>query len=262
MNCINELSPWSMEVIALSTSLAFLWDPQWYACTGVTSVDFLADVRNLGGANLILKPAIQYAAVRTDRPGAGAVITAGSDITGAGAYSFKETLSGGTQFFFRRGIGYKLDTGGTFARAEVMVHTAFRSCGKVFPPREIVFNPLNSSADVSVFPLTGVFPVAGVSKAKCAVVGLDNANGAMDWRIFGRAFNDKLARGGWTPLGPSWYQPAAGDFTPVNTGEIDLGPLSLSSNHWVELAFAVQKGAGTDANSRCIFHVATALKYA
>ncbi|HND34727.1 MAG TPA: hypothetical protein PLA94_32210, partial [Myxococcota bacterium] len=58
--------------MAYSTSDAFLWDPQWYPSTGVATVDFLADVAIIdavgGGAGVSLKPAMQFAATRIDRP--------------------------------------------------------------------------------------------------------------------------------------------------------------------------------------------------
>ena len=61
MTCTRELTPWPMSLTLTNTDESFLWDPQWYPC-----------IRVLGAsAAMSLKPAIQLAQVRTDRPAAG-----------------------------------------------------------------------------------------------------------------------------------------------------------------------------------------------
>ena len=40
MSCTTELVPWFMDVVALSTSLAYVWEPHWHPSTGVSTVDF------------------------------------------------------------------------------------------------------------------------------------------------------------------------------------------------------------------------------
>lgn len=260
--CTRDLPPWAFEVMATSGEEMLIWEPSWHPVTGVSVVDFTPDVKNitLGAmAAIAMKPAVQYAAVRTDRPGVGAAISAGSPITANGVTHFEETLSGATQFFFRRGWSYEL-TAGSFARAEVLLYTSFRSCGHIFPTKEIAFNPTNDTNVPSYFPAAGPFSAVGVDKAKFAVIGMDNLNTDLEWRMAGRAFNDPLARGPWTDLESAWNAPGSGDFS-ANTGEVDLSGLSLGSNHWMELALAVRKGSGGDPNSRCLFHVIPAIKY-
>ena len=96
MGCTKELSAWPATLVITHSDEAFLWEPRWQASTGVGSLDLTADVRNLvlgSGAAVSLKPAVQLAQVRTDRPDAGAAITAGSVITESGATHFRETLS-------------------------------------------------------------------------------------------------------------------------------------------------------------------------
>ena len=134
----------------------------------------------------------------------------------------------------------------------------------MFQTVEIVFQPTNDTAAISYFPLTGVFSAVGVDSAKLGVVGLDNLTATLELRLAGRAFNDEQARGAWVdlPTGGSWTAPGTGDFTPVNTGEVSLSGLSLSGNHWMELALAVRKQSNSDPNSRVILRVTTAVKYA
>lgn len=263
----REPPPFSFDLTVVSDQLAFVWDAQWYPVTGVGKVDFTADVRNVTvvgtSAGVSIKPAIQYATTRTDRPGTGGVISDGVAITGNDLKHYQQTLAGSGEFFFRRGIGYQL-TGGTFARAQGLLYTAFNTLGQVLPAQEIVFQPLNVTAAVSVFPLGGgrAIPAQGVSAAKLVAITMGNLNNTLQWQVAGRAFNDQLARGNWTLLeGTSWRTPAAGD-DGANTGEVELATnLSLASKQWVELGLAVRKAADTDPVSRVTFHIVPALKY-
>jgi len=226
------------------------------------------------GAAVALKPALQLAAVRTDRPDAGAAITAGSDITANGATHFRETPSMASKFWFRRSLSYKL-TSGSFASCEVQLSTAFKQCAQLLPPVEVVFNPLNSTVDISCFPLSRVLTSNSADKTKAAVIIMDNATSTLDWRppcrrgqsaalgsgLFGRAFNDPMAPGSWTALGSAWNAPQSGD-TDLNTGELDIATaLSLSSNQWFQLALAIRKGSAGEANCGAILHLIPAIIY-
>jgi hypothetical protein len=266
LTCTRELPPWELDIILTTSDEVRVWEPTWNPIIGVSSVDFLADVRNLvggTGAAVSLKPAIQYAAVRTDRPGAGAAITAGSAITAGNTLThYEETLSGSLNFWWRRGWSYQL-TSGAFARCSTIQYTSFRSCGKIFPAREVLFNPTNDKNTDCEYPLTGMFPAVGVDKAKLAIVGLDNLNNSLRYRLIGRAFNDPQARGSWILLptvGGSYTTPGTGDFVD-NTGEVDLSGLPLTTNQWMELGLAIGKANDTDPNGRCIFHIIPAIKY-
>lgn len=259
----TELPPQPFDLSVYSTQQSFLWDPQWHAVTGVTTADFLLDVRNVtlgSGATLQLKPALQFAATRVDRPDAGALITAGSGTGADGLTHYQESVAGGNKFFFRRGVGFKL-VAGSFARAEGLLYTAYRSLGKVLPAEEIVFNPTNDTNAVSYFPLGGGRPVptTSVDTAKLAVFGMGNLGTKLEWRLAARAFNDPMARGSWTDLGAGWNNPQTNNFD-VNTGDLAFSGITLTNFQWLELALAVRKNANGDPNSRCIFQVLTALK--
>ncbi len=263
MTCSQELAPMELEFNALNTEWCYAWDKRWNPSTGVANVDFVLDIRDVqtpvGGATFEAIPAVQFAAVRTDRPNAGAII-AGTAMSTATATHYLATLSGSSQFWFRRGVAYRLMTG-TKVSAQARLYTAFRSCGTIFPPREIVFNPTNNVNLGSYFPLTGPFPANGVDKVKAAIIGLDNLNATLMYDIVGRAFNDPMARGSWASL-LGWVSPSptTGDFT-ANTGEIAVTTLSLATKQWMELGLGVRKNADTDVNSRCIFRVIPAVKY-
>ncbi len=264
MACNKRLPTFKKKVTILTTDDEFHWDESgWNYSTGVATVDFLADLRNtvLGtSAAISVKPAIQFAQVRTDRPHAGAVITAGSVITGDGLTHYLETLSAGSKFWWRRGLRTKL-AAGSFAQTEIELHTAFRSCGTHFPTREIEIFPFNTlAASVRYIPITSVLDTSGVNVAKGAIVVLDNANNKLDFRLAGRAFNDPLARGAWVDLEAGWSTPPAGDSV-ANTGEVSLSGLSLSSNQFMELGVATRKDVDGSANSRCILHITPAIKY-
>lgn len=208
MTCIHDLSPIRNDLVITHSDEAFVWDSRWHATAGVSALSITADIRNVGlgtSAAMAIKPAVQLATVRTDRPDAGAAITAGSAITAAGLTHFVETLSASSKGFFRVGWSVKL-TAGSFARAEALLHVSYRACGRMFTPRELVFQPVNNTAAPSYFPLTGVFPTAGVDKGRLLIVGLDNANSTLQWRLAGRAFNDPMARGAWST--PAHVTPA------------------------------------------------------
>ena len=208
-----------------------------------------------------LEPAIQLAAVRQDRPSAGAFIAAGSAITANGTTHYQETLGGGSYFFWRRGFSFKLTgVGATFGYAEVKLYTSFRSCGTVFSAKELVFNPFDDNTEASYLPLTGPFSAIGVDKAKLAIVGLANTSSTMQYSLAARAFNDPMARGGWTDIlafaNPS---PTTGDFE-ANTGEQAFTGITLANYQWAELALGVKTtSAGTPP--RVIFHVIPSISY-
>ncbi|HNH46853.1 MAG TPA: hypothetical protein PKY30_07435, partial [Myxococcota bacterium] len=236
-----------------------------YPSTGVATVDFLADVAIIdavgGGAGVSLKPAMQFAATRIDRPAnMGSRISNGSDITSTTRTHFQETLSAGDKFFFRRGFAYKL-TGGSIARIHGTLYTAWRAKAELLPPVEIVFNPTNDTAAVSYFPLGRILPCNGVTAIKLAGHSLDNLSNTTDCRPAIRIFNDLWARGGWTDLG-SWNEVSAGDNS-FNSDEISLAGLDPASTtaQFLELALAVRKSTNEDPNSRCIFQVMPAVLY-
>lgn len=261
----RELTPFHFDISIYSSELSFLMDRQWEPVTGVPDVSLLIDVRNLvlgSGAAVALKPALQLAPTRTDRADDAALITAGSAVTTNGLTSFVETLSAGSKAFFRRGLGFRL-TAGSFARAQGIVYTAYRSNGLIMPAEEIVFNPTNDTNAVSYFPLGGGRPIPtnGVDKAKLLIFGMGNATTTMGWRLAARAFNDPLARGAWVDLDTGWNVPQTADFE-ANTGELPFTGITMANYQWFELALAVRKTSNGDTNSRCIFHVVPALKYA
>jgi hypothetical protein len=259
----TEPAPFPFDLTITNSDQAFVWSRQWFACTGVPAADLTADVRNvvLGtGAAVSLKPAIQFATTRTDRPDDGALIVNGTAITANDLRHYGETLSTGAKFYFRHGMGYKL-TAGAFARAQGVLYAAFTSYGSVLPGVEIVFQPTNDTNAVSYFPLfSKPVPTNRIDVAKAVVFGMGNLTTTMDWRLAGRAFNDPLARGAWTDLGAGWNTPQLVDFD-ANTTELGLSGLSLSTKQWMELALAVRKTTGGDTNSRVIFQVIPALEY-
>lgn len=266
MSCTRDLPPWDLNLVITSPTTGYAWENTWNACMGVASVGFLADVRNVsasGGASpgVSLKPAIQLAAVRQDRPSAGAAITAGSAITANGTTQYRETLGGASSFFWRRGFSFKLTgVGATFGYAEVKLYTSFRACGTVFAPKELVFNPFDDNTEASYLPLTGPFSAIGVDKAKLAIVGLANSSSTMQYSLAARAFNDPMARGGWTDIlafaNPS---PTTGDFE-ANTGEVPFTGVTLSSFQWAELALGVKSTAAATP-PRVILHVVPSISY-
>jgi hypothetical protein len=261
----REVPAMSFDLTITNSDNAFIWDPQWQASTGVPKIDLTADVRNvtLGtGAAVALKPAVQLAAVRTDRPDDGTIVT-GNDITGADLKHFQHSLSGQAQkFYFRRGMAYRL-TAGSFARAQGLLYMAWPCFGRVLTAEKIVFNPTNDTNVPSVFPLGGGLPIpaVGVSTAKLVVFGMGNLNNTLEVRLMGRAFNDPLARGAWIDTLDSWRQTSTPNFF-FNTGDVNLTDLALASNQWFELAVALRKAQGGDANSRVDLHVVPALVYA
>jgi hypothetical protein len=231
----------------------------------VPGVDLNMDLRSLvlgASATVNIKPAIQFAATRVDRPEVGAAITAGSAATDNGLTHYSESFSSaGGKFFFRRGIAYKL-TAGSFARAQGVLYTGFRSFGQILGAEEIVFNPTNDTNAVSYFPLGGGRPILanGLDKAKLVVFGMGNLTTTMGWRLAARGFNDPFARGEWTDLGSGWNVPDTVNFD-LNTADLSFTGITLTDFQWVELALAVRKTSGGDTNSRCVFHVIPALKY-
>ena len=263
MSCTQELPTWTVDLVITSAEEAMLWERTWYPISGVTSVDLTADVRNrvLGsGAAMAIKPSLQLCIVRTDRPDAGAAITAGSVITAEGVTHFKETVSSSVKAFFRRGWSYKL-TAGSFARCEATLHTSFRSCAKLFPVKELEIEPNNGTAAYHFVSLSGVMPSHSISAAKVMAILHDNLNNALEWRLAGRGFNDPNSRGAWVLLEAGWRATTAGDSTD-NTGEVPVvTPLSLTTNHFAELGLAWRKSTDGATNSRCLMQLMLAVLF-
>jgi hypothetical protein len=267
MSCTRELPPWSFDLNILSSTAGYVWDPQWYPSTGVSSIDFLADARSVtavGGAGpgVSLLPTLQFAGVRTDRPDAGSGLSTGSPIVAAGLTHYQEPVTSTDKFWFRRGFSFKLTgVGALFGTASVVLHTSYRSCGRVFPTRQVVVNPFLDAAEASWWPITGLFPLAGVDKAKAAIVGIDNNSSVLRWALGFRAFNDPMDRGVWTPL-TTFAQPSptTGSFE-VNTNEVGFTGITLSNFQWGELAIGAKSNSGSIA-ARLIFHAIPALRYA
>jgi hypothetical protein len=262
---IKELPPLPFYLNVTHGNVGYLFpDKAWNPSTGVAAVDFTVDLQRLfvgEGAAVALKPAMQFAPTRTDRPDEAAVISAGNDITAPGPVHFQETLSASTKFFFRGGLGFKL-TSGSFARVEGLLYTAFRSLGVCLPTEEILFNPANSTTAVHYFPLgrQKPIPASKVASAKLVVITVGNRDSNTQWRLAARVFNDPVFRGAWTDLENDWHGTPVGNFD-VNTGEVSLSSLSVNSYQWLELALAVRKSDPGDPNSRSIFHVLPAQVY-
>jgi hypothetical protein len=251
MSCSKLLTPMTTSLVITNSIEAFLWDSPYYVLTGISLMDLTCDIRNLtlgSGAAVAIKPALQFAPVRTDRPDAGAAITVGTVMTGNGVAHYEETISAPTKYYVRRGLSYRL-TAGSFAQADIMLGASWIQAGLVGQSRQIDVMPTNSTAAVSYFSLLPTMVAVGVSKLKYALIGLDNLNNKMQFRAAGRAFNDPMARGSWIDLETGWNTPAAGDFTFIS-GEVDLSGLSLNANHLVEFALGVRKSADGEANSR------------
>jgi hypothetical protein len=240
------------------------WESQWHSSTGVGTIDLTLDVQTITlgtAATVEVKPALQYASVRTDRPSAGGAISGGG-VSAAGRTHYQESPSITDQFFFRRGVSYKL-TAGSIARVQGLVYGAWISKGLVLPTDEIVFQPVNETATVSVYALGGgkPIPATGASKAKAAIIAMGNINSDLEWQLFARGFNDPLARGDWDPIDQGGWQPASSGNFEVNSDEIDFDGMTLTDFQWIELAFGVRKGSNGDPNSRCIFYVTGAVRY-
>lgn len=254
MSCPRELPTIRHTVTLLSTDLMYVFEDRWWPGIPGT-LDFVGEIENIvqgtGGAAVECKPALQTAAVRSDRPDAPGLISAGSAITAAATPThYEETPSLGSKNHFRRGWGCKL-TSGSLAVVSLRQHTSAPTCGQVLAPVMVVVDPLNAGTDIVLNLISPVLVALNVSKVKAALVFQDNVNDKLEWRLHGRAFNDRAAPGAWTALGSGWTAPASGD-SELNTGEIDLvTALSLSSYQWLELALGTRKTAGGDPNSRC-----------
>lgn len=251
-----------------ATSYAFVdaWLPRLFCGTW----DFNLDVRALetgSGATLSVKPALQHAPVRGERPDQPAVIGAGNAATSAGILHYVESpASLEYKGLFRFGIGYWLSALGSvpFGRAEVILTASWRPLGKLLPAEEVVVNPTNDSTEWSIFPLNRgkPIPARSLDLANAIVIGQGNLTSTMEYWLYVRAFNDPMARGDWTSmaLGSNGPQtPSVGNFE-VNLGNVAFpAGISLSSYQWVELALGVRRASGN--NSRCIFHVLPSVKY-
>lgn len=266
MSFVREPPPLSFEVTALSSEEMVMWEPRWDTTTGVTSVNLLLDVQTITlgtAAGIEVKPALQLASVRTDRPSAGGAISTGSWATAAGRTQYAHTLSAITdRFFFRRGVAYKL-TAGSVARAQGLLHGSWQNRGLVLAPDEFMVQPNNDSTAFSVFPLGGgkPAPAIGVDKAKSIVIGMGNANTDLEWQLAARVFNDPLARGDWSLIEAGGWRATSTTNFEVNTDEQAFTGLTISGFQWIETGIAVRKGSANDPNSRCQFFATGALTY-
>jgi hypothetical protein len=274
MPSIRESSPFDFDLPIYSVSYLYLMMRQWHIVSGMDVVDFNLSLQSLaatGGTTpgVSLRPALQYAAVRTDRPDAPFELAVGTaDATAVGNFHFQETLVAATalqKFWVRGGIASKLTAvSGTplAGRAMGAITMAHRSLGELLPADELVVGPYPAStSDKFVHPLGGGRPnlathIAGV---RFAMVGIGaSSSGTITLQPMARFYNDPMARGDWTAIGTS-VSPTGTDFAvaPAAT-EVTFAGFTTTDYQYFDLAMAVWKSA---TPSRLILRVNTALRY-
>ena len=158
MSCVSYLAIGPVTLTAFSTSSwAFDTWGDWFSTPGGEEVELVVAVENATGG-FLATPTVQYAEVRTGRPGGRTVLDSSGTAT---EEKFTATLSVSDKAFARIGIAVKL-TSGSIGAGDVYVYVARKSTGEVLGSTVITLNP-SEATETRYYPVGGLQPVIGVS---------------------------------------------------------------------------------------------------
>ena len=196
--CVSKMLPVVREILNAesATGLVGCVSP-WTPVTGVDTVRLMWSIRALSGG-MSVEPVIQYAKIRTDRPGDWSTISGATALTANGDATLdidSSTLSQ-QMFFFRVGLQYT-NNGGN-GHGDCRLGVSYHCVGETVARKTLELESVSSGTRYQ--PITEVLPTVGISKAKLAFLLTGGA--AMGIGLAYRTFTaDDEEGSGWTNLG-------------------------------------------------------------
>jgi hypothetical protein len=140
--CVVTLPRMRQTLTVSSTTAVFFPGTTWRPVTGTTDLDFDQNILSLdGGAEC--KPGLQLAVARTDKPNAGAAITAGSYVSAVGTFQqYRESASFASAAFVRFGTMARLAAGQS-GQSVIVLETdiSLNVCGGVLGAKQVDVHP-------------------------------------------------------------------------------------------------------------------------
>jgi hypothetical protein len=197
------------------TGNQYLWLTDWQPTIGVDDVDANMKVRAMT-STMNWQLAVQYATIRTDKPGAPAVLDA-LQTTGAGERGVNGIqLSGTTEMYFRMGYMYASPNAGTLVAADLWLQIAYTACGSIIGTGTTRLEA--TSTDDRYLPISGWMSRKAAAKVKAAFVGAQYAGSGFRFQLAQQKATTSIeAPDAWAGLQASTYYTSAGE---NNTGEV------------------------------------------
>lgn len=237
MDCQAEGGPRTVEFQVMSTSWAFIDWTGWFPVTGGEVADVVADLQN-GTTDVEIVAAVQYAAVRPERPGAPAIFTSASGTSSQSRY--RETLSVGSQMWARVGIAARLSSTATVQWGQGCAQWWWSrtSCGRRIGSVVATVNP-SPSTNALVIPVGPRLATVGVTAIKAGILIEGLSGGSLKDKMVVRLFDDDPeSPGAWQDL--ETYHTASGDTGRNTTALAVSGVTGFSSAMWFETAVMIE----------------------
>lgn len=238
MSCVETTTEARATVWAMSTTEVPHWLTEWMPAIGMDDATAVMKVSNVAGG-VALRPVVQVAEVRPDKPSAAAAIgtskTTNDDFFfSASDFSLAAKTAGNT--YVRFGVMVKISSAPGMGQADVCLQLALRQCGALLAPATA--HLVATSATKQYLPITGFLPVLGVSKVELtAIVSslLGGLEGMLTFRLASTSPEDPEA---WDDTGIGSVFDADGE---SNDGEQTY---TATGAMWVQFGFMYYTAGG------------------
>lgn len=263
MSCIRSPNRLRRSLLLLTTAETFFPASEWIPVTGMTAIDFLLRVVSNAGRGEV-KPGLQVARSRTDKPDPGDPIGVGAFVETVDLHHFREHPDLAGAAFVRFGFVGRLRKGGRGqSSVEVEMDVAIKTCGEVLGTKTVEVQPFatGSEDDEAVVAVTDWSHTVGVEAVKAVFVLLDNHSDSLEYRLVVRAALDRMEPDPWVAV-EEWSRPAPGN-SERNTGELRVPEEArFDERSLFQLGLAFRKRKGGERSPRCMVHTLTHCRYA
>jgi hypothetical protein len=261
MSCVRQPHRLRRSLLLASPAEAFFPASEWMPLTGITAVDFLLRLVSRAGEGEV-KPGIQIARARADKPDPGHAIAAGAFVDTVDLHHFRERPELTQGAFVRFGFVGRLRKGShRQSTLEVEMDVAIQACGEVLGTKTVEVQPFATDSDEAVVPITDWSPTVGVERLKAVFVLLDNHTDSFEYRLVVRSAKDRMEPDPWVAA-EGWDRPEAGN-SERNTGELLVPEAACFLDRSLfQLGLAFRKTAGASRGPRCLVHTLSHCRYA
>ncbi len=237
----NQTPDLQAHVVSNNTTTLYLWLTGWLSCDGVDNIRFVARAKNATGSGFRWQPAIQYAAVREDSPGApGTLGTQQTDNGDYGTGDISVSTDMGNNRMFRLGIAYSSSTA-SVQQGDVYLQATWKQVGTYLGSRQVQLDVDGTGTRYQV--LTDWMPATFMSYVKAAFVltTITGTSANLKYRLaYQTAATMTEQPTGWTDAEQGWTTPQ-NTYDERNTGEVSLS----TSNMWFRLGVAYALTSGS-----------------
>jgi hypothetical protein len=263
MSCVRTPNRLRRSLVIARPVETFFPASEWMPMTGVTAVDFLLKLVSTTGGGEV-KPGLQIARTRTDKPDPGRAITDGRFVDAVDLHHYREEPGLSDGAFLRFGfVGHLRSAARGQCAVELEMDVAVKMCGEVLGTKTVEVQPFaGGDDDVAVAPITDWSPTVGVHRLKAVFVLLDNHNDALEYQLVARAACDRMAPDGWVAVEEDFSNAPRGN-SERTTGELPVPDAARFVDRSVyQLGLEYRRRAGSERGPRCIVHTLAHCRYA